>query len=273
VADSDSVVRIWKTQSGELEKTIAVGGAQFQPKTREIGISPDEKFLLMVNKHKSISSESRLLAWEINGDVKPKYELRPQPKIDDSRIEFSPDGKYFALDVGRNLQIYETENGKLKVELANVELPSWGWLDNEVLANVDYKQKNFFELGKVVKAYDANDGRFLFKQKLEFDQVERPSFLDNGDETEVVNDTYLRPHPFRKVFLAVSDLSVKIFDSRTGELLQTVVEPLIKIDSKGKIKRTHGYTVESADWSKDGNTLYVFSANRTSVSLWRLIED
>ena len=84
---------------------------------------------------KSISSEHRLLAWKINGDVKPKYELRPQPKIDDSRIEFSPDGKYLAVDVGKNLQIYETENGKLKVELANVELPSWGWLDNEVLAS------------------------------------------------------------------------------------------------------------------------------------------
>ena len=272
VADSDSVIRIWKTQSGELEKTIAVGGAQFQPKTREIGISPDEKFLLMVNKHKSNSSEHRLLAWEINGDVKPKYELRPQHKIDDSRIEFSPDGRYFALDVGKNLQIYETETGKLKVELTNVELPSWGWLDNEVLASVDYKQKNFFELGKVVKAFDANDGRLLFKQKLEFDEVERPSFLGNGDETEVVNDTYLRPHPFRKVFLAVSDLSVKIYDSRTGELLQTVVEPLIRVDLKGKIKRTHGNTVESADWSKDGNTLYVFSANHTSVSLWKLTD-
>jgi hypothetical protein len=51
-----------------------------------------------------------------------------------------------------------------------------------------------------------------------------------------------------------------------------VVEPLIRIDSKGKIKKTHGYTVESADWSKDRNTLYVFSANRTSVSLWKLID-
>jgi len=272
VADSDSVVRIWKTQSGEIEKTIAVGGAEYQPKTREIGISPDEKFLLMVNKHKSNSSEHRLLAWEINGDVKPKYELRPQPKIDDSRIEFSPDGRYFALDVGKNLQIYETDTGKLKVELTNVELPSWGWLDDEVLASVDYRQKNLFERGKVVKAFNANDGRLLFKQKLEYDEVERPSFLDNGDETEVVNDTYLRPHPFRKVFLAVSDLSVKIFDSRTGELLQTVVEPLIRVDLKGKIKKTHGYTVESADWSKDGKTLYVFSANHTSVSLWKLID-
>ena len=89
----------------------------------------------------------------------------------------------------------------------------------------------------------------------------------------VVNDTSLRPHPFRKLFLTVSTLSVKIYDSRTGELLQTVVEPLIRVDLKGKIKRTHGATVESADWSKDGNTLYVFSANHTAVSLWELITD
>src|ERR1044072_6015510 len=41
VADADSVVRIWKTQTGELEKTIAVGGANYQRKPREIGISPD----------------------------------------------------------------------------------------------------------------------------------------------------------------------------------------------------------------------------------------
>ncbi len=272
VSDNNSVIRIWKTRTGELEKTIAVGDAQFQPKTREIGISPDEKFLLMVNKHKSVSSEHRLLAWEIDGDVKPKYELRPQPKIDDSRIEFSPDGSQFALDVGRNLQIYETQSGKLKVELANVELPSWGWLDNDVLASVDYKQKNFFEQGKVLKAFDANDGRLLFKQKLEYDEIERPSYSGNGDETVVVDDTSLRPHPTRKIFLTISDQFVKIFDSRTGQLLQTVVHPLIRYDLMGRPKMTHGDTVLSADLSKDGNTLYVFSANNTAVSLWRLIE-
>jgi WD40 repeat protein len=272
VSDSNSVVRIWKTRSGELEKTIAVGDAQYQPKTREIGISPDEKFLLMVNKHKSVSSEHRLLAWEINGDVTPKYELRPQPKIDDSRVEFSPDGRYFALDVGRNLQIYETGTGKLKVELENVELPSWGWLDNDVLASVDYKQKNFFEQGKILKAFNANDGQLLFKQRLEYDEIERPSYTGNGDETVVVTDTSLRPHPTRKIFLTVSDLFVKIYDSRTGALLQTVVHPLIRYDKMGKPKMTHGDTVHSAGWSKDGNTLYVFSANNTAVSLWRLID-
>ena len=272
VSDSNSVVRIWKTRSGELEKTIAVGDAQYQPKTREIAISPDEKFLLMVKKHKSVSSEHRLLAWEINGNVTPKYELRPQPKIDDSRLEFSPDGKYFALDVGKNLQIYETETGKLKVELTNVELPSWGWLDNEVLASIDYKQKNFFEQGKILKAFNANDGSLLFKQRLEYEVVERPTYPSEGEESVVVTDTYLRPHPTHKLFLTVSDLFVKIFDTRTGTLLQTVVHPLIRYDKMGKPKMTNGNTVLSADWSKDGTTLYVFSANHTAVSLWKLID-
>ena len=274
VADSDSVVRIWKTRTGELEKTIAVADAQFHPKTREIEISPDEKFLLMVKKHKSVSSEHRLLAWEIDGGVNPKYELRPQPKIDDSRIEFSPDGKYFALDVGKNLQIYETETGKLKIELKNTELPSWGWLDKEVLASVEYDQKNFFEQGKTLKAFNANDGRLMFKRRLEFAEVERPRDIgSDAVDTEVVVDTALRPHPTKPLFLTVSDLFIKIFDSRTGQLLQTVVHPLIKVDSKGKSRMTNGATVRSADWTKDGRALYVFSANHTSVSLWKLIDD
>ena len=79
VADSDSVVRIWKTGTGELEKTISVG-PEFQPKTRDIEISPDEKFLLIVNKHKSTSSKHRLVAWKIDGTVEQRYTLQPQQK-------------------------------------------------------------------------------------------------------------------------------------------------------------------------------------------------
>ena len=270
VADAESVMRIWKTRSGELEKTIDVGDARFNPKTREIGITPDEQFLLMVNKHKSNSAEHRLLAWEINGGVKPKYELQPRPKIDDSQLEFSPDGKYFAVDVGKNLQLYETETGKLRVELMNVELPSWGWMDNDTLASIAYKQKNFFEQGLQLKAFNANDGRLLFKQRLEYEEGETPRSFD-ADETIVTDTTTLRPHPNKKIFLTTSNQFAKIFDSRTGELLQIVVEPLIKIDLMGKPRKTHGHTVLSADWTKDGRTLYVFSANHRSVSLWKLI--
>ena len=273
VADSDSVVRIWKTRTGELEKTIPTPDRNFNPKTREIEITPDERFLLMVKKHKSDPSQNRLLAWEINGGVNPIYTLQPRPKIDDSRLEFSPDGRYFALDVGKNLQIYETDNGKLKVELTNVELPSWGWLDNEILASIDYKQKNFFDKDKMLKAFDATDGHLLYKNRLEYEEMAPARDFDfENNETMVILDTALRPHPTRKIFLTVSNQFVKAFDSRTGEFLQTVVHPLIKVDLTGKIRMTHGNTVSAAGWSKDGRALYVFSANRTSVSLWKLIE-
>jgi WD40 repeat protein len=187
---------------------------------------------------------------------------------------FSPDGTYFALDVGNDLQIYETETGKLKVQLINTELPSWGWLNNATFAAVDYKSKNFFEMGKMLKAYDATDGHLLFKERLAYQEVERPeNDVVNNERTDVVDDTTLRPHPTRNVFLTSSNEFVKIFDSRTGELLQTVVEPLVRIDLMGKQKKTHGRTVLDADWSKDGRALYVFSANHTAVSLWKLIED
>ena len=274
VADANSVVRIWKTLNGEVEDTIARSGAAFNPKTRDIEISPDEKFLVMVNKHKSDPSKHRLLAWKFDGGVKQIYELQPQPKIDDSRIEFSPDGKYFALDVGKNLQIYETETGKLKVELTNVELPSWGWLNNETLASVDIKAKNFFEAGRMLKAFDAIDGRLLFKQRLAYEESVTPDNYGSAvNETVVYDYTTLRPHPTKKMFLASSNEFVNIFDSRTGELLQSVVQPMVVIDLMGKTRKTRAKLVRSADWSTDGRTLYVFSANGQTVSLWKLIED
>ena len=47
----------------------------------------------------------------MNGSIDPLYDIKPQPRIDDSDLRFSDDGKYFALDVGKNLQIYETATG------------------------------------------------------------------------------------------------------------------------------------------------------------------
>jgi len=266
VADDDSVVRIWKTRTGELEKTIAVGDAEFHPKTREIEVTPDERFLVMVNKHKSDSAEHRLLAWEINGGIRPIYQINPQPKIDDSRVVFSRDGRFFALDVGRDLQIYETETGRMKVELANVELPSGGWIDNETLAGIDYRSNSYSLSG-----FDASSGRLLYQQKLDYASIYANYVTDEG-ESSLITYTVIKPHPTKRMFLTQGDQFVKIFDSRSGELWQTVVHPLIKTDSKGRSRMTHGKTVDSADWSKDGKTLYVFSSNGQSVSLWKLVD-
>ena len=112
---------------------------------------------------------------------------------------------------------------------------------------------------------------FVLNFNIKIEVTSSSNFLDTT--TEVTDSTVLRPHPTKKIFLTFSNQFAKIFDSRTGELLQTVVHPLIRVDLKSKQRMTHGKTVESADWTKDGRALYVFSANGMSVSLWELIDD
>ena len=78
-------------------------------------------------------------------------------------------------------------------------------------------------------------------------------YATSDGESNVIDYTVIRPHPTKRIFLTQGDQFVKIFDSRSGELLQTVVHPLIRTDSKGKTRMTHGKTVDS-------------------VSLWKVIE-
>jgi len=70
LSDSRGVIYVWDARSGQLEKTIALSNDDFNVRTSKISVSPDEKFLVFVNKHKSKSTEHRLLVWEMNGDRK-----------------------------------------------------------------------------------------------------------------------------------------------------------------------------------------------------------
>ena len=62
---------------------------------------------------------------------------------------------------------------------------------------------------------------------------------------------------------------VKVFDSLTGELLQTLVTPPMDYTKK-KPRVSDKDLVSKAAWSSDGKTLYVISADGKSVSLWGL---
>jgi len=63
--------------------------------------------------------------------------------------------------------------------------------------------------------------------------------------------------------------------------MKPVISPPVKLgkdgkpfyDKEGKPKISHGAAVKSADWSRDGRTLYVFSANGQSVSVFGLIKN
>ena len=277
-SDSAGVIGVWDTRTGQLEKTISVASRDFSPKTREIEVSPDGRLLVFVNKHKSNPAEHRLLAWELDGDVRLKFEARPRPKIDDSRVVFSPDGRYFAVDVGKNLQIYETGTGEKRYELANVELPH-RWLNNEVI--LDLHPKNIYvEKSEPMQGVDVTTGRVLYKTKLTFREEVRYTGFEGAQETTLVY-TQVIPNPSGRMYVTYDEEYVRLYDTRTGELLQTVISPPVKLgedgkplyDKKGQPKLSRGAAVKSARWSRDGRTLYVFSANRQSVSVWGVVGD
>lgn len=278
VSDSAGTIGVWDTRTGQLEKTLAVGDESFNPRTRAVEVSPDGKLLVFVNKHKTNPAEHRLLAWELDGSIKPAYEIKPSPKIDDSRVAFSPDGRYFALDVGQNLQIYETRTGEKKYELEDVEFPH-SWLNNEVILDVHPPRTYVKEKSDPLYAVDVTNSKVLYKHKLEFREETHYTGLTNEDEEKVYIYESIVPHPAGKMFLTYDYEYVRAFDARTGELLQTVISPPVKLDKngkpeldrKGKLKLKHGATVKRAGWSRDGRTLYVFSANGQSVSVYGVV--
>lgn len=274
--DSAGVITVWDTRTGRVEKTISVASAAFSPRTRAIEVSPDGKFLVFVNKHKSDPAEHRLLGWEMNGGVRPKYELRPQPKIDNSSVVFSPDGRYFALDVGKNLQIYETLTGEKKYELRDVELPHT-WLNNETILDV-HPKRIYREKSDPMFGVDIASGSVLYTHRLTFKEEQHYTYNADGGGTEgVIIYTKVVPNPSGKMYATYDDEYVRLFDSRTGELLQIVISPPVKLgkdgkplyDKKGRPKLSRGAAVKSAAWSRDGRALYVFSANGQSVSVYR----
>jgi WD40 repeat protein len=276
-SDSAGVIKVWDTRTGQLEKTISVADANYSPKTREIEVSPDGHLLVFVNKHKSNSAEHRLLAWELNAHIQPKYEIKPSPKIDDSRVVFSPDGRYFAVDVGRNLQIYETRTGEKKYELEDVELPHT-WLNNEVIFDVHEKHMYGRDKSDLAQVVDVKSGSVLYRRRLTFREEKEHNYT-SGDDDDVIIYESVAPHPSGKFYATYDYEYVRIFDTRTGELLQTVISPPVKLDKngkpvldkKGQPKLKHGAAVKWADWSRDGRTLYVFSANGQSVSVWGMV--
>ena len=278
ISDSRVSLNVWDAVSGQLEKTIAVSDDDSNINTSLISLSPDGKFLVFVNKHKSKATDHRLLAWEMNGSINPKYELKVTPKIDNSYIRFSPDGKYFALDVGKSLQIYETRTGEKRFELPGVDVSVLWVSDNNILLEDDMYKMRAFEVASGKKLYEQP---LLYITKTETISGGRDDSMGNyvpAETRDVVTDyTRIIPHPNGKMFLTYSNQYVKVFDSRTGVLLQTLVSPEKAAPSPDFCqkypKKCRGALVQKADWSSDGRTLYVFHANGQTVSLWRLLEN
>ena len=275
-------INIRNTRDARNDRNLSVdptGSDEFRTLSWKLMPSPDGKYFAIVAKSREADENHRVVVWQISDlpEQFPKYTLRANPKIRDSRIEYSPDGKYFALDAGKIVQIYELETGRKIHELTASRVPDV-WLDDNKIA--------LYYGADEIKAFDISGGNQVFVEKVAYETVERVigSTTDsNGNyqqqtETEVVDWTRIRPRPVKgEYFLAYSNETAKVYDSRTGTNLQTLVAPPLRFEKKKKILGIPLPTllrqrnlVREAEWSADGRYILVFDGDKISVSIWEI---
>ena len=295
LSDSEGPISVWDIKTGKVAQTIFANANDQKQEMRSISISPDERFLTYVTQPlKSKDVERTLVVLSIdrtssNYAISRKYEIKPTPKINDWSASFSPDGKYLALITGKVsywsyagglvLQLYSTEAGFKIAELTKHYAPGFWLNDDRVL---------LFEYGVRLEAVEVPAGRKLYESKLIYNSSQitkthtRPSASFPGltdRHTEymgwVVHDeTKIVPHINGRMFLTYSNQYVKVYDAQTGAVLQTLVEPAVDTskpeDPKKGPRLSQVPLVSKADWSSDGNTLYIVSADKKSVSFWSM---
>lgn len=269
IGDTGGPINVWDIKDGRVEKTISARDGQIERQIRGIKISPDEKFLTFVAQTpKSKPVERRLIVREIDRSgltfgVTSKYEIEPTPKIYEHGVTFSPDGRYFAFPADKNLQVYETITGEKRFELPNVDRSPSHWLsDNKIL---------LFDYSDEMVALETATGKELYRQPLVFDE----SYVTDSFGTfpsQVVDQTTIVVHPTRDLLLTYSNQFVKVYNARTGEIVQVLVTPPIDTTRPPDPKKGPRFSskplVWKADWSSSGQTLYIISADRRFVSLW-----
>src|SRR5690349_18819402 len=161
-------------------------------------------------------------------------------------------------------------------ELPHQHDPGYWLNDNQIL---------LFDYGSQFDAFAVPAGRKLYEDKViyKFSQVTRthtrPSTAFPGT-TETYSDytggwiihdeTKILPHVSGKMFLTWSKEYAKVYDAETGAVLQTLIEPAVDptkpVDPKKGPRHSHEPLVSNADWSSDGNMVYIVSADNKSVS-------
>jgi hypothetical protein len=252
--DKIGSLNVWETDNGKMLQEAPVGlntGTLHSfDKSDKVSISRDGKLLAFIRHYKSKDPDARLIVWELNGEIRQKYEIKMDPNIDSPRVSLSPDGKRLALVEGKVTRIYDAQTGEKRFELQGSDLP-FAWLDdNRVLLFVRSRGK-VVNVREYLEGIDIASGKILYQQELIF---------RNRDETESEDDkilgpthgTVIIPHPDGKIFLTYIGDRIKIFDAQTGEYLQTIETSIWR-----------------AGWSGDGKALYVISAGRRRVSIWK----
>lgn len=279
-SEKASAINIWNTQTGKLEKQLPIGDDDSFTRTRKLMVSPDGRLLALVLKSRKNDSEDKMLVWDIYAADAPKYTLKANPKIGDSELGYSPDGKFVALDSGDDAQFYEIATGAKKFEIIDFEVPDFWFVDNKVA---------LFHKGDKIRGVEIPSGKMLYEEPVIYRVESRSTGIyttdSNGNMTEttesyVADSTQIVPRPDNRFFIAYSNQSVRIYDALTGKNLRSLVIPPPVTERKvkvlkipiGKIRDYGENLVSRAEWSDDGKTILILDAKRKSISVWEMKE-
>jgi hypothetical protein len=267
-------INVFDTEKGTIETVIppATDGSL----TVTLGIKPstNNAFLVYVaEKPKGRDAERRLVIRELENstgrivDLKLKAELPPAPKLPEYYAAFSDDGNYFAFDAGKTLQIIDLRSGKKKHELAKDDGPTH-WLDDNKILLYNYESK--------LVARDIATGNVMYEQKLIYNYFVTGAWDSENPGYAITDQTIVKPHPRGKSFLTVSNQYIRLYDVLTGKLLQTLVEPPIDTSRPPDPKKgpylSRKPLVSQAEWSSDGEAVYAISADKGTLTLWRMVK-
>ena len=292
---SGGPINLWDIEKGNVEQVIVANRSVPEQGLHSISVSPDERFLTFITQPlKSKDTERTIVVWSIDKtlpiyQMNRRYEIKPTPKISDWSASFSPDGKYLALITAKGaygpygkgifVQIYTADAGAKLAEFTERIAPTNWFNGNQIL---------LFNYGSKMKAVELATGKQLYENKMIYDAYQEtegstlesmiiPGTPDNDisyGPWVVLDETKIVPHPNDRLFLTYSKEYVKVYDAKTGAVLQTLVEPPIDISKpvdpgqKPRLKR--GPLVSKADWCNDGNVVYAVSAEQKTVSFWSM---
>lgn len=273
-----ATIDVWNTANGKLEKSFVIGDDVYFSRTRKLQVSPDGKHLALVQKSRKSDADDRLLIFRLDGDALPEFVIKASPQIADSDLTYTPDGKFVAVDSGKNTQIYSLETGAKKGEIINFD-PPYFWLGENSIA--------LYGSGDKITGIRTSNGEQIFQQTVVYKTTEvgKGSYTtdSNGNqkedtETVVVDFTTIAARPEDTLFLEYSHKYATVCDARNGAIVQKLVEPAQIVKRKRKILGvTIGTylddgknTVSQGEWSSDGKYVLIRDYEGVSISIWEL---
>ncbi len=247
-----STVDVWDTQNGTKIQSFSARSFLFSGDGREPTISGDDKYLVA-------RTGNRIVVWETDGNGAPKYEIADDYAKKERtirKIEIGNDARYFINFNPDGAGIYEIENGELHKR--------FGIRDGFHSITPDYKYAMSRSLGSA-SIYEIDADKVV--STLNFRTVQPSSEPgDSGYNTERAMFS-----SDGRFVMQYGDNRVKIFETKTGELLHTGFDPQNVKYKKNREIRDNGLNNSMADWLSEGNSFFVLGKERKSVLIFDFV--